>query len=84
MSGGRIGASFRDRTAVGGAAAQGETARRIEALAARQWRHPTTGDPVRFSFFTIERWFYRALKERSHPVGFFAPQAARRCWPAAA
>jgi hypothetical protein len=48
---------------------KGELRAAIEALAARQWRHPTTGDPVRFSFSTIERWFYRALKERSDPVG---------------
>ena len=41
----------------------------IEALTSRQWRHPTTGEPVLFSFSTIERWYYRALKERSDPVG---------------
>jgi len=48
---------------------KGELRAEIEALAARQWRHPTTGDLVRFGFSTIERWFYRALKERSDPVG---------------
>jgi hypothetical protein len=48
---------------------KGELRAEIAALAARQWRHPTTGDPVRFSFSSIERWFYRALKERSDPVG---------------
>jgi putative transposase len=47
---------------------KGELRAEIEALAARQWRHPTTGDPVRFGFSTIERWFYAALKERSDPV----------------
>jgi putative transposase len=47
---------------------KGELRAAIEALAARQWRHPTTGDPVRFSFSTIERWFYRALKEHSDPI----------------
>jgi putative transposase len=41
----------------------------IESLAARQWRHPTTGEPVRFGFSTIERWYYRALRERVDPVG---------------
>ena len=35
----------------------------------RQWRHPITGDPARFGFSTIERWYYRALKERRDPVG---------------
>jgi hypothetical protein len=48
---------------------KGELRAAIEALAARQWRHPTTGEPVRFGFSTIERWYYRALKERSDPVG---------------
>lgn len=48
---------------------KGDLRAEIEALAGRQWRHPITGDPVRFSFSTIERWYYRALKERSDPVG---------------
>ena len=40
----------------------------IEGLAARTWRHPTTGEPMRFGFSTIERWYYRALLERTDPV----------------
>jgi len=38
----------------------GQLKARIEALAATAWRHPTTGDSIRFSFKTIERWFYVA------------------------
>jgi putative transposase len=38
----------------------GELKARIEALAGRAWRHPTTGESVRFSFKTIERWWYIA------------------------
>ncbi len=38
----------------------GELKARIEALAARAWRHPTTGESIRFSFKTIERWWYIA------------------------
>jgi transposase InsO family protein len=38
-----------------------------EGLAAKAWRHPTTGQPVRFGLSTIERWYYAALKV-SHPV----------------
>jgi putative transposase len=38
----------------------GELKARIEALAARAWRHPTTGESIRFSFKTIERWWYVA------------------------
>lgn len=48
---------------------KGELRAAIEALAAQPWRHPATGEPVRFGFSTIERWYYRALKERSDPVG---------------
>ncbi|MGO9834710.1 MAG: DDE-type integrase/transposase/recombinase [Polyangiaceae bacterium] len=41
-------------------AEEGELKRRIVELAARAWRHPTTGESVRFSFKTIERWWYTA------------------------
>lgn len=38
-------------------------------LAAKEWRHPT-GKPTRFSFRTIERWYYQArgVAERQSPV----------------
>ena len=36
---------------------------------ARTWQHPTSGEPARFGFSTIERWYYRALRERTDPVG---------------
>lgn len=48
---------------------KGELREAIEELAARTWQHPTTGKPARFGFSTIERWYYRALKERADPVG---------------
>jgi putative transposase len=48
---------------------KGELADAITVLAERMWRHPTTGEPTRFGFSTIERWYYRALKERRDPVG---------------
>jgi putative transposase len=38
----------------------GELKGRIEELAARAWKHPTTGESVRFAFKTIERWMYIA------------------------
>ena len=38
-------------------------------LSQHTWQHPTTGQPVRFGFSTIERWYYRALRERTDPVG---------------
>ncbi len=40
----------------------------LEDLAAREWRHPTTGGPVRFGVSTLERWYYRARNERQDPV----------------
>src|SRR5258707_414203 len=49
--------------------AKGELKAALMALAARTWQHPTTSDPVHFGFATIERWYYRALKERVDPVG---------------
>src|SRR5271165_5968307 len=47
---------------------KGELKAAIEGLAARTWRHPTTGEPVCFGFSTIERWYYPALRERADPV----------------
>jgi putative transposase len=48
---------------------KGELASEIEALAERDWHHPITGEPARFGFSTIERWYYCALKAQSDPVG---------------
>ena len=48
---------------------KGELRTAITELAARTWQHPTTAEPVRFGFSTIERWYYRALAERTDPVG---------------
>jgi putative transposase len=48
---------------------KGELAAAIAALADRTWHHPITDEHTRFGFSTIERWYYRASKERSDPVG---------------
>lgn len=48
---------------------KGELRAAITDLAQRTWQHPTTGEPVRFGFSTIERWYYRAVAERTDPVG---------------
>lgn len=34
----------------------------LSALAAKSWRHPGTGLPVRFGVSTLERWYYLARK----------------------
>ena len=36
---------------------KGELRAELEKLAARTWRHPSTGEPVRFGVSTIERWY---------------------------
>jgi transposase InsO family protein len=48
--------------------AKGALRAALQQLAAREWRHPSTGAPVRFSVSTLERWFYRARNERHDPV----------------
>ena len=47
----------------------GELQEQLEQLAAKNWRHPVTGEPVQFSFSTIERWLYRARNAGADPVG---------------
>src|SRR5215204_1792284 len=46
---------------------KGELKAELLALANKQWRHPITGDPVKLSLSTLERWFYRA-KKSMNPV----------------
>jgi putative transposase len=49
--------------------AKGTLRTRLRELCGREWRHPITGVPVRFGASTLERWYYRALRERRDPVG---------------
>jgi transposase InsO family protein len=49
----------------------GELGARIAELAGRRWQHPTTGDVVRFSAKTIERWFY-AARDQQNPIQVLA------------
>ena len=39
---------------------RGELRAAIEALAEKTYRHPVTGEPVRFAFSTLERWLHLA------------------------
>src|SRR5450755_796047 len=48
---------------------KGELRAQLDKLAARAWRHPISGEPARFGVSTLERWYYRARKERQDPVG---------------
>jgi len=50
----------------------GELRSELTRLAGKKWRHPITGQEVSFGVSTIERWYYRALRERQDPVGVLA------------
>ncbi len=50
----------------------GELKGELHRLAARKWRHPITGQWVQFGASSIERWYYRALREPRDPVGVLA------------
>ncbi|MGH7419396.1 MAG: DDE-type integrase/transposase/recombinase, partial [Candidatus Rokuibacteriota bacterium] len=47
--------------------APGELRAELKRLAEKPWRHPTTGELVRFGMSTLERWYY-AARAGSNPV----------------
>ena len=49
----------------------GELAARLLELSAKTYRHPTTGEAVRFGVSTLERWYY-AVKDAGDPVAALA------------
>ena len=48
---------------------RGELRVELARLAAKSWRHPVSGESVRFGLSTLERWFYSAHNARRDPVG---------------
>lgn len=48
---------------------RGELQGKLRSLAAQTWTHPTTAEPVRFGFSTLERWYYRCRDELRNPIG---------------
>ncbi len=48
--------------------AKGQLRSRIQALAQRNWQHPITAELTRFSFPTIERWYYLAKNSERDPL----------------
>jgi len=50
----------------------GQLKETIEALAAKQWTHPMTLEPVKFGVSTIERWYYRAQGKQVDTVAVLA------------
>ena len=53
--------------------APGEVHDALATLAARTWRHPISGQDVRFGLSTIERWYY-AARSAADPI------VVLRCW----
>jgi putative transposase len=49
--------------------ARGQLQSELQRLAAKQWRHPITGQPIRFGLSTIQRWYYASRSEKMDPVG---------------
>lgn len=49
--------------------APGELHAQIQELAEKTWLHPVTGEPTRFGFSTIERWFHKSRQGTKDPVG---------------
>ncbi|MDP1912049.1 DDE-type integrase/transposase/recombinase [Brevundimonas sp.] len=46
----------------------GELKEELQKLAGKTWQHPVTGEPTRFGFATIERWYYLARNAGADPV----------------
>jgi transposase InsO family protein len=46
----------------------GELRQKLDQLAAKSFRHPTTGEAVRFGRSTIERWLYAARNGAANPL----------------
>lgn len=40
----------------------------LQILSEKTWIHPTDGKPRQFSFGTIERWYYQALRTKDSPI----------------
>lgn len=46
----------------------GELTEILQHLSKKAWIHPTNGKPRQFSFGTIERWYYQAVKTKDSPI----------------
>jgi transposase InsO family protein len=56
--------------------APGELQAALAGLAERVWRHPLSGQPVRFGVSTIERWYY-AARAAADPVSILRRKARK-------
>lgn len=57
--------------------AEGELEAALRALSFKTYRHPITGQPRRFGFSTLERWYYAARGARVDPVGALRSKARK-------
>ena len=48
---------------------KGELKPALQTLAERTWTHPASGEPVRYSATSLERWYYVARRAKDDPVG---------------
>jgi transposase InsO family protein len=58
---------------------RGELKAAIRSLAAKTWTHPVSGRDVHFAAVTIERWYYRARREKDDPVGVLRRAVRKDC-----
>ena len=56
---------------------RGDLATEIAQLATKWWKHPITGNPVRFAFSTIERWLHKSRGEHTDPVAALRRQVRK-------
>jgi putative transposase len=59
--------------------ARGALQQAIGSLAEKNWSHPVTGRDVRFSAVTIERWYYKARRQRDDPVSVLRRAIRKDC-----
>lgn len=48
---------------------RGELGSELKRLSRKLWRHPESGELMKFGFSTIERWYYEAKNQPVDPVG---------------
>lgn len=53
---------------------RGDLQKRLRELSERFWQHPMSGELVRFSVPTIERWYYAARGSQRDPIGQLSRQ----------
>ena len=44
---------------------QGDLNNQLQSLAQKPWLHPFSGESVHYAAATMERWYYRAKKEKA-------------------